>query len=55
MKFVFCTEFLVSGGDSIRAWRQTKEAIDKLQEQNEDLKSILEKERQERNDQHKKM
>lgn len=44
-----------SGGDSIRAWRQTKEAIDKLQEQNEDLKSILEKERQERNDQHKKI
>lgn len=44
-----------SGGDSIRAWRQTKEAIDKLQEQNENLKSIMEKERKERNDQHRKI
>ncbi|EFP11174.1 CRE-FUT-8 protein [Caenorhabditis remanei] len=44
-----------SGGDSIRAWRQTKEAIDKLQEQNEKLKSIMENERRERNDQHRKI
>lgn len=45
----------LSGGESIRAWRETKEAIDKLQEQNEDLKSILQKEREERNDQHRKI
>uniref|UniRef100_A0A1I7T3K4 Alpha-(1,6)-fucosyltransferase n=1 Tax=Caenorhabditis tropicalis TaxID=1561998 RepID=A0A1I7T3K4_9PELO len=44
-----------SGGDSIRAWRQTKEAIDKLREQNENLRNILEKERQERDDQHRKI
>uniref|UniRef100_A0A8R1I0X9 Alpha-(1,6)-fucosyltransferase n=1 Tax=Caenorhabditis japonica TaxID=281687 RepID=A0A8R1I0X9_CAEJA len=44
-----------SGGDTIRAWRQTKEAIERLQEQNEDLKSLLDKERTERNDQHRKI
>ncbi|PIC27546.1 hypothetical protein B9Z55_019765 [Caenorhabditis nigoni] len=44
-----------SGGDSIRAWRETKEAIEKLQEQNLNLKSILKMERQERNDQHRKI
>ncbi|CAI2354204.1 unnamed protein product [Caenorhabditis sp. 36 PRJEB53466] len=44
-----------SSGESIRAWRQTKEAIDKLQEQNDNLKIILEKERTERNDQHKRI